>query len=360
MTARQPPVPTCATVEFTSPPRPGNYLAFVTLPGAERVRVRRLPRRTRFKCDQCGPQFKDSPVCPHAAAATAALRTTTNRKATKPMLITRNTENALAIDSVLANPVVGPLVADLVPEAADLKAQAQRLIREAGSIQPVVEQDATAPIRAALESGKPLPDLVETLGELGREAIRFNTTRTALNGILDDIEGRRAALCISASGPILAALTGRLEAIVADYRTNPARSISDAQEAIEAGLTKQWQQLADLEATYASARAGYLLVARNFVGGALADEAHNLPLHATLANPHEVWADWPLYATAGRDRDGYTTRPPWPNPTDHRAFLRWLGANPTAKPWAPSMAQLDQAVSDARRLARQKTEETHA
>lgn len=57
-------------VEFVAPPYADHYIAFVQLgsPEAPAVRVRRQPRQTPWRCDECGPRPENDP-CPHATAA---------------------------------------------------------------------------------------------------------------------------------------------------------------------------------------------------------------------------------------------------------------------------------------------------
>lgn len=177
----------------------------------------------------------------------------------------------------------------------------------------------------------------------GQEILAHQAEGLALKQALNNTRNHLESLLNTATPQLLAALTARLEALAENAREQLGTGgrVVDAEDAIRQDRVEEYRASHELGREYAELRRlqaqlnGDLLDSRNRAG-------------YYLANVLEVNPD-PLASDQRWPRD-------WTEPD----AVWWFAAHPTARPWAPTRAQLealardiDQATTEAMRSRRQ-------
>lgn len=194
----------------------------------------------------------------------------------------------------------------------------------------------------------------EVFGEY-TEMRRAADDRAAFRGVLRTVTAHLSDLLHQAEReavPYRLAQLGRdLGALVDQARTLlPALAgARSAETAIERGAADAWQRMTELGGRY-----GALRTRQAALTGELMSDGHGaltrVKRHGILANVREVWPD-----AVKHDANEMGEPAPWPHErgrpydTPHgREFLIWLAETPEARPWVPSVDQLDRAAAAAR------------
>jgi hypothetical protein len=262
---------------------------------------------------------------------------------------------------------------------AQVRAEMLAAVKPGGAVNqtPVIQATVTA-----LLDGQPVPaDLGDQLVAV-EDAQRATQARLrGLTTIRDHLTARRQDIRRTQVDAGLTVLATELAAVITEARPIAAKlgPIRDAQAAIDAGLSAEWQQIRELAARHAELRQAQLILTQDalhpsdnpttvttVISRDVRDlvEAHgyirNTADHPAVPNSRirETGADPTGF---GVDIDGTligvphtsTATPPWldDDPITALAFL----AGPAAEPWVPTLRQLtqtrDAAIAAKRRDA---------
>ncbi|MEU3112669.1 hypothetical protein ABZ652_01145 [Micromonospora chalcea] len=205
-----------------------------------------------------------------------------------------------------------------------------------------------------LVNGEPMPDdLAERYARERREIDDNNHLRTMLQALIDNLNSEIAEANRQAAPARLAALNDRLHALVDAARAQVALlgHARDAEAAVQAGAAEAWMRLSELGNEYAALRNRQQGLVQEYLG-----DPHRagtlVRRYGLIANLDEVWPGWYEYAT-----NQHYDPAPWPHedgrPYDGqqgRDYLIWLADTPTARPWVPTVRQLEQAEEDHKRM----------
>lgn len=256
------------------------------------------------------------------------------------------------------NPELADALHAVIPELFDLEKAKQQLVADAKTLNaPTEAESVTAQLVDHLLAGNPLPaDVVTRYADEQNYHAMWQHTANELGRIVADLCQRQDNAVRVAADRILRHLDREAKAIVADLRTNPARTLT-AKAASSADKFDKWENAEHLLERY-----GHIRQAQ----GVLTNKAaavdpmlvNTQPVLFWLANPADVWSEFPEYVrNDGRPADKFDPEnpqaglPPWPASADPREFALWLADTPKATPWVPTIGEVDQLAATIRKAA---------
>jgi len=212
-------------------------------------------------------------------------------------------------------------------------------------------------VRESIAAGDPIPvDLHHQLAAANAQTAADGRVRMMLSQVLASIGQERDTAIRRGADTMLKHLDADLTTTLGKLRTATTKvaGLTSAQEAIDAGMVKDWQDLTAARARYDDIRAAQrLIVGRlwpvDLTARMVMQKAEPAALH--VANPIELFPDWATWSRFGYLVDQYGAREqlhaPWPDVTDDPdRFTDWLINTPEAQAWVPTSDMYEQLLSE--------------
>lgn len=243
--------------------------------------------------------------------------------------------------AIHANPALKAAVTAHAPRYFELQERLQRLIDTARQVEPGPTDDTlTTLVLDALASGDGVPaDFLRTVAATPHPEAVFERAANVLHGIAGALTFERDDQVAARLPQIRGHLADQLAKTIA-AATKLLDAPADAEAAITAGRTEDYEQARELESRYEQIRAAQRAI---WTRETAADTWWTVVGY--IADPQAAWPDYLPWLNAGQrllvETEGtgtLVTSPPWPDLTSAPA-LWWLARRPEARPWIPRTAE---------------------
>lgn len=252
-----------------------------------------------------------------------------------------------------------------IPELADLQKQEAALRAMAPAYQQPTQNPtawAARRISDALTAGEAYPaDLAQGIRDQILTAQVAAIENEARNGLVEELRIRQATLREAATNRALAWLNAQLAPLMAaaSKLNGPLVGVSSAQAAIEAGATKQWQQLTDLTNDYRNLRSAQMQIMQQV--------SRINPAVVCGVGITRAFADLEYIRAVTDYSTGEALTIPWPGATDDprqivpttepERYLLWLAERGDA--WVPTDEQVHERQAIRWRCLEERTSEAN-